>query len=166
MRNNSLFYALTGIDPNDKRFRPTVELNPETYNFGILEKGHVMEYILIKPDNKKIVTLFFGPKETVVQCRPSLSTMVSLDNVKIGNFTYGGIIGTLHQFPESHLIYQELRRKYNEKVADRLQSIQTMTPQERFRRLHATQPWVFALAGKEDIASYLGISVGMLRKML
>jgi hypothetical protein len=164
MRNHTLFYALTGIDPQDKSFRPTVDLKPDTQSFLLLEKGHMMEYIPVEPGNKKLIALFFGPGETVIKCHP-FSTMVTLDRAESSGLTYGHIIGTLHQFPESQLQYQELRKKYNEKVADRLR-IQTITPHERFRHLYATQPWVFALVGREDIASYLGVTVGVLRKMM
>jgi len=137
-------------------------LKPTTPTAFFIEKGHVMEVLNVSP-GKRVVALFFGPEEFAVRCHP-FSELQALDKLKGNPFTYSMILRTLRKFPESHVHYREMRRRYHEKVAARLHSLQTMTDQQRYEQLAVTQPWALKLADPEDIASYLGISVGMLRE--
>jgi hypothetical protein len=41
----------------------------------------------------------------------------------------------------------------------------TMGPKERLKQLEKEQPWVFDLAEEEDIANYLRLNVGVLRRL-
>ena len=113
---------------------------------------------------RRIVTLFFGPGEFAVHCHPQ-SELVALDKMSGNPFTYGIIFQTLRKFPELRVHYRELRRRYHEKVAARLHSLQTMTPQQRFENMMASQPWVLELVDPKDIASYLHISVDLLKEL-
>lgn len=138
-------------------------LKPDMTTAFFVEKGHVMETLEVKGTDKPIITLFFGPGEFAVLCHP-LSNMVSLDNVAGNRFSHRMIFGALRKFPESHVHYREMRRKYHEKVAARLRILTTMSPQQRYDDLVANQPWVIKLAELEDIASYLGTSPELLRE--
>jgi hypothetical protein len=164
MRNNQLFSHLMGLVPGQKIPFAT-KLNPDTDSHFFLSKGHVMEYIRFGSDEKRVVSLFFGPNEFVVRCHQDFSSIVALDRVKIVPFTYGILIQTLKNHPESRIQYQEMRERYATKVEDRIRVLESMSGAERYEHLKSTQPWVFSLAGKADIASYLGISVDMLKKL-
>ena len=139
-------------------------LLPSTPTAFFIEKGHIMEFLSIRKPAKRMIALFFGPGEFVVRCH-HLSELVSLDNVKGNPFTHGVILQTLRKFPEIHLHYREMRKRYQEKVNDRLLGLQTMTDQERYQQLKTAQPWVFKLADPDDIASYLFISRQVLQDL-
>jgi hypothetical protein len=51
------------------------------------------------------------------------------------------------------------------KVAIRLRALE-MTAEEDFEHLKKSQPWVLRLAGRSDIANYLGISIFELAKLM
>ena len=165
MRNNKLFSHLMGLAPGQKIPFNSAKLTPDRESYFFISKGHVIEYIRFGSEGKRIVSLFFGPDEFVVGCHPDFSSIASLDPVNSVPFTYGTLIRTLKNFPESRIHYQEMRKRYAIKVDERIRILETMSVPERYGHLRATQPWVFSLAGKEDIASYLGISVAMLRKL-
>ena len=123
-----------------------------------------MEYIQLGA--RKLVCLFWGPEEYVVRCHPLFSSLKSLDPVATVTFTYGNVIRTLRKFPESSQQYEGIRRQYQEKVAGRLLMLSRMTVEERFEHLQTTQPWVFALACRQDIAAYLGIAMDELKALV
>lgn len=123
-----------------------------------------MEYV--QTGARKVVSLFFGPDEYVIPCHPLFSTLKRLDPVTTITFTHRNIIRTLRKFPESSTQYQGVRLQYQEKVNERLRVQQTMNAQERFHYLQETQPWVFSLASRADIASYLGLTMDELREMM
>ncbi|MDO6433291.1 hypothetical protein Q4E93_21955 [Flavitalea sp. BT771] len=139
-------------------------MKPTTPTAFFIEKGHIMEVLDIGVPGKVIIPLFFGPGEFAVRCHPR-SNLKGLDKVSGNTFTHTMIIQTLRKFPESHVYYREMRRLYHEKVQDRLRSLQTMSDQERYDHLKATQPWVLKLAEPGDIAAYLGVSKEVLREL-
>ena len=165
MRNLTLYHAMTAVAPhayeahNDLGSAPS----PDSTSCIFLEKGHMIEYVQVGA--RKIVSLFFGPEEYVIPCHPFYSSLKRLDPVTTVTFTHRNIIRTLRQYPESSVQYQGVRLQYEEKVNARLRMQQTMTPRERFEYLQERQPWVFSLASRADIASYLGISVEELREL-
>ncbi|MBN9385994.1 MAG: hypothetical protein J0H74_34880 [Chitinophagaceae bacterium] len=139
-------------------------LRPTTPTAFFIEKGHVMEILDAGRHSRRIVALFFGPGEFAIPCHP-LSELVSLDEVKGNTFTHGVIFQTLRKFSESHIHYREMRKLYHEKVAARIHCLQTMTDVQRYNNMVASQPWILKLAKPEDIASYLRISVDLLREL-
>ena len=145
--------------------KPGSSVEPTTPTAIFIEKGHMMEILDIGVPGKQIIPLFFGPGEFAIRCHPR-SNLKALDNVRSNPFTHSMIIQTLRRFPDSHVYYQEIRRLYHEKVQDRLRSLQTMSDQERYNHLVATQPWVLKLAEPGDIASYLGVSRSLLQKFM
>jgi hypothetical protein len=161
MNSHSLFKALVGTLPAAKLDSPLPGIEPSTVTSVFLEKGHVMEYIEVGSEAKKVVSLFFGPNEFVVRCHLNYSVLVSLDDVMSNQFRHRVVLGTLLRFPESRIQYMGLRKRYQEKVAERIRTLTEMTGPQRFLHLKKKQPWVLKLAKIEDIASYLAISVEM-----
>lgn len=172
MRNLTLYRAMTATSPSatDPNAYITNSLHgssspdPDSTSCIFLEKGHMMEYV--QTGARKVVSLFFGPEEYVIPCHPLFSSLKRLDPVTTITFTHRNIIRTLRQFPESSAQYQGIRQQYQEKVNQRLRMQQTMSAQERFQYLQETQPWVFSLVSRGDIASYLGIPAEELREMM
>ncbi len=100
-----------------------------------------------------IVTLAFR------LCRPwTALSLIPSNMVKIIS-AFAGFSGNGGTLPGS------LRGRYLDKVAARLQSLARLSASKRYEELLHQQPWVFELAEEEDIASYLRISVGMLKEM-
>ena|SRR5579872_2728505 len=157
MRDLSLYRAITAALPVFSKLNDAHSPDPGSTSCIFLEKGHIMEYIQLGA--RKMVCLFWGPEEYVIRCHPLFSTLKSLDPVATVTFTYGNVIRTLRKFPESSQQYEGIRRQYHEKVAGRLLMLNRMTGEQRFEHLQSTQPWVFALAGRQDIANYLGVAV-------
>lgn len=162
MRNLTLYRAMTATAPHAYEDRGTSP-DPDSTSCIFLEKGHIIEYVQVGA--RKIVSLFFGPEEYIVPCHPLYSSLKRLDPVTTITFTHRNIFRTLRQYPESSVQYQGIRSQYQEKVNERLRVQQMMTPRERFEHLQEKQPWVFALASRSDIASYLGITSDELREM-
>ncbi len=128
MHRFNLIKTLLGIPPKDKLAWNKRELTPETETFCFIKQGHVMEYIEYgrKPDVKRIVSLFFGPGETVVRCHPVFSIISPLDDGQIENINHGHILSTLRKFPEMHLVYRTIRGQYEDKVAKRINMLNTI----------------------------------------
>jgi hypothetical protein len=137
--------------------------DPDSTSCIFLEKGHMIEYV--QTGIRKIVSLFFGPEEYVIPCHPMYSCLKRLDPVTTITFTHRNVFRTLRQYPESSAQYQGVREQYEKKVNDRLRMQQMMNPIERFQYLQEKQPWVFALASRADIASYLGVTTEELRDL-
>jgi len=165
MRLSALFSTLVGDLPSAKSTKPLLQLKPNTPVCAFIEKGHVIEYIEVGPERKRVVALFFGPREFAVHCNLQFSNFQALDKGTINPFTHGQIIRMLRKFPESRQLYTELRKVYQQKVADRIRTLTTMTGPERFAHLKNQQPWVFKLAKMEDIASYLAMPVSMVKTL-
>src|ERR1700761_9831473 len=162
MRNLTLYRAMTATTPHAYEDRGTSP-DPDSTSCIFLEKGHIIEYVQVGA--RKIVSLFFGPEEYVIPCHHLYSSLKRLDPVTTITFTHRNIFRTLRQYPESSAQYQGVRIQYQEKVNERLRMQQTMTPRERFEYLQEKQPWVFSLASRNDIASYLGITTDELREL-
>jgi hypothetical protein len=163
MLKRTLFHELTGADPRVIGRLP-IKLTPDSVNYSYLVKGHVMEYYLIGRQAKKMVALFFGPEEYVIKSHAAFSTLECLDDASIESLPYGAIFRALRH-PEVAATYREIQMEYRRKVADRIHSMKSMTAPERFAHLKATQPWVFDVVEEEDVANYLGVSVGMLEEL-
>jgi len=163
MRDLTLYRVMTASSPSANVLDNMHPSDPDSTSCIFLEKGHIVEYI--QQGARRIVSLFFGPDEFVIPCHPLFSSLKSLDPVTTVTFTHRSIFRSLRQSPGSSAQYQGIREKYKEKVAERLRTHQTMTEQERFRHLQDTQPWVFRLASRSDIASYLGITTETLREL-
>jgi hypothetical protein len=58
-----------------------------------------------------------------------------------------------------------MRWKYQEKVKARIYTLTHLEPKERLAQLEEDQPWVFDLVREEDIASYLRLNVGILKRL-
>jgi hypothetical protein len=163
MRDLTLYRAMTAGTFSENLLGDVRSPDPDSTSCIFLEKGHMMEYV--QTGARKIVSLFFGPEEYIIPCHPLFSSLKSLDPVTTITFTHRNVFRTLRQFPESSSQYQGIRRQYQEKVNERLRVQQTMNAQERFQHLQETQPWVFSLVSRDDIASYLGIAVEELRQL-
>lgn len=165
MLTKTLFHELTGVDPRVKPDYPAV-LTPDTVNYFFLSKGHVMEYYRIGPQAKKVVALFFGPEEFVLPGHAAFSCFEALDDAATDQLTYGTVIRALRNFTDAGNEYRKIQERYRRKVAERVRMMTLMPAEERFAHLKATQPWVLELAKEEDVANYLGMAVGMLRKLV
>jgi hypothetical protein len=165
MLQKTLFHELTGVDPRIKADQPAL-LTPDTVNYFFLAKGHMMEYYRIGPQAKKVVALFFGPEEFVLPSHTDFSTFVVLDTADTEQLSHGAIIRALRNFEGANIQYRVIQERYQEKVRARVYAMQSLTAPERFGRLKAEQPWVLELATEEDVANYLGISVGMLGRFV
>jgi hypothetical protein len=163
MVSYALFNHFLGIESKKQVVSLPIGLGPESKSYAFLEQGHVMEFLLIGKEKRKIVSLFFEPNDIVIPSHPVYSHLVSLDDCKMLPFNYSTIFRMLREFPGTKFHYQELKKMYEKKAESRIHSLKTMTAPERFAHLKATQPWVFSLVEEDDIASYLRISVGMLR---
>src|SRR5260221_2104599 len=139
MVTHTLFHHLLGIESQNQVESPHIELAPDSDRYLFLEKGHIMEFLLVGKE-KKIVSLFFEPNDFVIRSHPKYSTLVSLDRCKTRGFNYGTIIRTLRKFPQTKVHYQEIRKKYEAKVTSRINSLTTMTATERYAQLKETQP--------------------------
>jgi hypothetical protein len=162
MLHKTLFHELTGVDPRVKADRPAL-LTPDMVSYFFLAKGHVMEFYRIGPQAKKVVALFFGPEEFVLPSHHNFSGFAALDKVEVENLSHGTVIRALRNFEGANIQYRKIQERYREKVRARVHSMQSLTARERYAQLKAEQPWVLELAKEEDVANYLGISVGMLR---
>jgi len=165
MRHSPLFSVLVGTLPPQKSSKPPLQLKPDTPVCLFIEKGHVMEYIEVGHERKRVVALFFGPREIALHCHLQYSNLVALDDVNSNPFTHGQIMQMLRKFPESRDHYRGLRKIYQEKVEDRIRMLTTLTGPQRFAHLKQHQPWVLKLADPEDIASYLAVPVDMLKAL-
>jgi hypothetical protein len=162
MRNLTLYHAMTAAAPHAYE-DPGTSTDPDSTSCIFLEKGHMIEYVQVGA--RKIVSLFFGPEEYVIPCHPFYSSLKRLDPVTTITFTHRSIFRTLRQYPESSAQYQGVRLQYQEKVNERLRIQHAMTPRERYEYLQEKQPWVFSLASRADIASYLGVTAEELREL-
>jgi hypothetical protein len=165
MHLSPLFSVLVGTLPPAKSNEPSPPLTSNTLVCSFIEKGHAIEYIEVGPERKRVVALFFGPDEFAIRCHLGYSKLEALGNVRSNLFTHGQVMHMLRKFPESRVYYRELRRRYQEKVEDRIHTLTALTGPERFAHLKKCQPWVFKYADIEDIASYLGISVEMVKSL-
>ncbi len=128
---HALFHHLLGIESQNQVESSHIELTPDSHRHLVLEKGHIMECLLVG-EEKKIVSLFFEPSDFVIRSHPKYSTLFSLDHCKTLAFNYGTIIRTLRKFPETKVHYPELKKKYEAKVTSRIDSLTTMTVVERY----------------------------------
>lgn len=163
MRDLTLYRVMTASLPSVNVLNETCTPDPDSTSCIFLEKGHIVEYIQLGA--RKIVSLFFGPDEFVIPCHPLFSALKSLDPVTTVTFSHRTIFRSLRQFPASSAQYQGVRKQYLEKVAERVRIHQTLTERERFQYLQETQPWVFRLASRADIASYLAVTADTLREL-
>jgi hypothetical protein len=162
MRNLTLYHAMTATAPHfyeDLGASP----DPDSTSCIFLEKGHMIEYV--QAGARKVVSLFFGPEEYVIPCHPLYSSLKRLDPVTTITFTHRSIFRTLRQYPESSAQYQGVRLQYQEKVNERLRMQQILSARERYEYLLEKQPWVFSLVSRDDIASYLGVTMEELREL-
>lgn len=162
MRDLSLFRATLGLPSSVNVLKPLKVRKPDSEIYFFLATGHVMESIEI--NSKKVVCLFFGPGEFVIPCHPELSILKSLDDVRGQTFTHRAILNLLRGFSETRVHYRSIRKEYNEKVAERLR-VYELPVEKRLEHLQKKQPWVFGLVDRQDIASYLGISLSMFEKI-
>ena len=88
-----------------------------------------------------------------------------LDETEKMTTTYGTMIMALRRFPLFADIYRMERLKYYEKMEARMYALAHLGPKERLAKLEKEQPWVFDLVREEDIASYLRLNVGILRRL-
>ena len=72
---------------------------------------------------------------------------------------------SLRRFPLFADCYRMMRWKYQEKVKARIYTLTHLEPKERLAQLEEDQPWVFDLVREEDIASYLRLNVGILKRL-
>lgn len=163
MRDLTLFRAMLGLPPSANFLKGLDGPKADSPSCFFIEKGHIMEYI--EMNSKKVVCLFFEPGEFVIPCHPTFSTLKSLDDVHGGNFSHWAIISTLRKFPESFVHYREVRKKYYEKIADRLR-MQEMPVEKRMEHLQKKQSWVFDLVDPKDIANYLGIPISLFEMLV
>jgi hypothetical protein len=161
--HKTLFHELTGEDPRTQPNKRS-PLTPDTVNYFLLENGHAMEYYRV--DDERMVALFFGPWELVLPSYIEYSGFKVFDGDMVGIFKHGDMIRCLRHDPILVDLYRESVKNYRRKVAERLYVARNFTPWERYMHLQGTQPWVFELAAKADVANYLGVSVRMLRKFV
>jgi hypothetical protein len=161
MIKKTLFHELTGLDPQVMGLKPS-PVTPESISYTLLFSGYLMEYFRVGPNGKKVVALFWGPQEHVVPSHRGLSKFHSLKDGTYKKVTHEEMLHCLRRYGGVREVYWQMRELYRNKVADRIYMAQHMTPAERYAHVEATQPWVFELAEKEDIASYLRVDVGEL----
>lgn len=162
MRDLTLFRAMINLPSSVNLPKPLKGSTANSQDCLYIERGHVMEFIEV--NSKKIVCLFFGPGEFAIKCHPDFSNLHALDEVKGSQFSSEAVIKLLRKFPETFEHYRVIRKRYYEKIAERLR-IQEMQVEKRLEHLQKTQPWVFDLVDPKDIACYLGISLGIFEKL-
>lgn len=171
MINRDLFYFLYEISPQLDRHilrfmsRPELkhlikDLTPETEAWRFVQEGYAMEYY-DHPERGKQVTWFWEKGDVIIPTS-HCSTIVTLDDAAVGVLKYGDLIRTLKQFEEARTTYRAAREKHAKEIAERINDIKHLTPLENYTKLLEQKPWVFEHADKEDIASYLGVSVSTL----
>jgi hypothetical protein len=165
MRSFILFKTLMGIPLNVQLRWQENDASSESNHIGFLAEGHVVEYIEYGDDRKKVVSMFYGPQEFIVPCHPVFSTLSCLDDGVVEQLSHKNIMLMLRKFPESRNHYREIRKLHVQKVQRRLKMINEMTPEQRFWALKKDQPWVFSLVDNDSIASYLGVSIPMLKQL-
>lgn len=161
MRDLTFFRAMLGLPSSVNVLKHLDGPRADSQSCFFIESGHLME--IMEVNSKKIVCLFFGPGEFVVQCHPD-TNLQSLDDVQGSGFSHEAIFTTLRKFPESLVAYRKVRKDYYEKVAERLR-VQGMPVEKRLEHLQKNQPWVFDLSDRKDIACYLGISLSIFDKL-
>ena len=138
---------------------------PDRVSCSFIEEGYFVEYLEYPFDRNRTVAMFFGPKEFLIQCHPVFSTMQALGRSCVASFSYGDIVRTLREFPESMVQYRHVRGLYEKKVAERLDMARMGSDVERFRFVMERQSWVLEKAPGELAAGYLGVTVRRLKEM-
>jgi CRP-like cAMP-binding protein len=164
MRNETLFEVLTGTDPKIPMMEKAVILS-RNGKIQFLSAGHAAECYPIK-GGKRIVSLFYGPKEFLIPSHPSLSEIIALDDAHLTSIPIDAMEEARTKYPEVQIYYHHIESEYRRKVDERIRSLKHMTAEERFGHLKATQPWVLEIVPEEDIAAYLQISAAMLKQLL
>jgi hypothetical protein len=158
MRTKSWIHQLSELKDQTISFGKMKPLAPDTVTCRFIAKGHVLEYMDVGPD-MRLPILFFGPDEFAVRSHPVLTQFETMDDVSLEVLTYGKIIEVLRNFPNSATHYKEMRRRYKQKVADRLKMDRMKTATQRYHYARQQQDWIFSVAKHKDIAAYLGISL-------
>ena len=138
---------------------------PDRVTASFIEEGYLVEYFEFPFDRDRTVALFFGPGEFLIRSHPVFSTVQFLDRGCLADFSYGDVLRTLRNFPESKLHYLEMKRRYEQKVADRLTMSALGGDLERLQLLQQTQPWVLQKAPDSLVAGYLGVTPARLQEM-
>jgi len=124
-----------------------------------------MEYYTIGPEEKRIVAFFWEENELVIPSNNFHSIFKPLDEIMTGTVTYGKMIRNLREDREFRKSYRDWKSDYRVKEDERLKMLFGMAPKERLAKLKKEQPWVFGLVREEDIANYLRLNVGVLRRL-
>ena len=158
MRTKSWIHQLSELKDQTIAFGKMKPMAPDTVTCRFIARGHILEYMDVGPD-RRLPILFFGPNEFAVRSHPALTQFETMDDTSLEVFTHGKIIELLRNFPNSAIHYKEMRRRYKQKVADRLKMDRMKTAIERYRYARRQQDWIFSVAEHKDIAAYLGISL-------
>jgi len=158
MRTKSWIHQLSELKDQTIAFGKMKPMAPDTVTCRFIARGHILEYMDVGPD-RRLPILFFGPNEFAVRSHPALTQFETMDDTSLEVFTHGKIIELLRNFPNSAIHYKEMRRRYKQKVSDRLKMDRMKTAIERYRYARRQQDWIFSVAEHKDIAAYLGISL-------
>jgi hypothetical protein len=125
----------------------------------------MIEYFKIGPGKKRVVALFWEAPEGVIPSHAYRSIFEPLDETLGMTVRVGNMFEALRQYPFLAECYRGVRRKYREKVKARLDALTYLGPKERLAKLELEQPWVFDLVPEEDIANYLRLNVGIVKRL-
>jgi hypothetical protein len=164
MDRDKLFKPFSGLCVPE-HYPQTHPLTPDSINYFFLRQGHVIEYYQPAPGQKRIVVFFWEAPDCVIPCHAYDSILEPLDKIDKMTITYGGMIMALRRFPLMRDFYQVARWKYHQKMEARLHTLSHLGPKERLAKLEMEHPWVFNLVREEDIANYLRLNVGILRRL-
>jgi hypothetical protein len=144
---------------------PAGYTRPDRVTATFIEDGYFVEFFEFPFDRDRTVALLFGPREFLIRSHPTFSTIQSLDQSCVVDFSYGNIFRTLRNFPESKAHYRKMKAQYEQKVADRLQLAALESDRDRFHFVQQRQPWVLKKVPDNLVAGYLGVTVARLREL-
>lgn len=163
MINKALFYELTGLTREATKGVPTPHLTPKPNqsSFYLLVHGFVYEVYLI--EGARVVSWFWGDGDVVIPTSP-YSTLIVGENATTNGMTHRDMFKTLREFGDFRKMYQEIRERHHQAVAERISDLRKLTPMENYIKLLEQKPWVLERADEKLVASYLRVSVNELRK--
>jgi len=164
MDRGKLFRPFSGLNVPE-HYPQTQPLTPESINYFFLKKGHMIEYYQPGPEQRRIVVFFWEAPECVIPSHAFHSILEPLDRIEKMTIRYGGMIRVLRRFPLMRDFYRKARWMHHEKMEARLYALWHLGPKERLAKLEREHPWVFDLVKEEDIANYLRLNVGILRRL-
>lgn len=127
-----------------------------------LAEGHALEFAIV--NGKRKIIRFIDSQQFVFCFNPGHGIEVNEHSIFL-TLEWDKLVQMLKDFPDD---IPQLHKKIKEKHAKDLKEYEEdlkKTPAERYINLLEKQPWVYALATPEEIASYLNLSLAQYKKL-